>query len=218
MTDAPLIRLTGIRLAREGRIVLDDVHFEIHAGERIGLLGANGVGKSSLLHLMVGLLPPAAGSVSAFGQPCRTERDFAGLRRRVGLLFQDSDDQLFCPTVAEDVAFGPLNLGASRSEAGAIASRTLARLGMAGFEDRITYRLSSGEKRMVALATVLAMEPEVLLLDEPNTGLDEAAEARMIALLQSLDQAMVIVSHDPRTIERLAMRVVRLSRTGVETA
>ena len=218
MTDAPLIRLTGVRLARESRIVLDDVHFEVHAGERIGLVGANGVGKSSLLHLMVGLLPAAAGDVTAFGKPCRTERDFVRLRRRVGLLFQDSDDQLFCPTVAEDVAFGPLNLGASRAEAGAIAGRTLARLGMAGFEDRITYRLSGGEKRMVALATVLAMTPEVLLLDEPSTGLDEAAEARMITLLQSLDQAMVIVSHDPRTIERLATRVVRLSRQGVETA
>ena len=215
MTELPLIRLTGIRLARDSRIVLDDIHFEVHAGERICLVGPNGIGKSSLLHLMVGLLPSAAGTLTAFGQPRRTERDFADLRRRVGLLFQDSDDQLFCPTVAEDVAFGPLNLGASQAEAEVIASRTLARLGMAGFEDRITYRLSGGEKRMVALATVLAMTPEILLLDEPSAGLDEPAEARMIALLQSLNQAMVIVSHNRRTIDRLATRVVRLSREGL---
>ena len=217
MNDAPLIRLGGVGLVREdGRVVLDGVDFAVHAGERIGLIGPNGIGKSSLLHLMVGLLPPSAGSVTAFGRPCRTTRDFADLRRRVGLLFQDSDDQLFCPTVGEDIAFGPLNLGASRDEAAAIAGRTLARLGLAGFERRITYRLSGGEKRLVALATVLAMDPQVLLLDEPTTGLDEEAEDRMIALLRSLDQAMVVVSHDRRTIDRLATRVVRLGRTGIE--
>lgn len=217
MNDAPLIRLGGVGLVREdGRVVLDGVDFAVHAGERIGLIGPNGIGKSSLLHLMVGLLPPSAGSVTAFGRPCRTTRDFADLRRRVGLLFQDSEDQLFCPTVGEDIAFGPLNLGASRDEAAAIAGRTLARLGLAGFERRITYRLSGGEKRLVALATVLAMDPQVLLLDEPTTGLDEEAEDRMIALLRSLDQAMVVVSHDRRTIDRLATRVVRLGRAGIE--
>ena len=219
MTDAPLIRLAGVGLIREdGRTVLDGVDFEVHAGERVGLVGANGIGKSSLLHLIVGLLSASGGTIMAFGQACRTPRHFADLRRRVGLLFQDSDDQLFCPTVAEDIAFGPLNLGVSREEAAAVTGRTLARLGLAGFEQRITYRLSGGEKRLVALATVLAMEPAVLLLDEPTTGLDEEAEARMIELLRSLDQAMVIVSHDRRTIDRLATRVVRLGRNGIEAA
>ena len=217
MTDTTLIHLSGVGLVREGgRTVLDGIDFAVAPGERVGLIGANGVGKTSLLHLIVGLLPLAAGTVSAFGRSARTERDFADIRRRVGLLFQDSDDQLFCPTVGEDVAFGPLNLGASRAEAEAITTHTLAQLGLAGFERRITYRLSGGEKRLVALATVLAMRPDVLLLDEPTIGLDEDAEARMLALLASLDQAMVIVSHDQRIIDRLATRVVRLGRHGAE--
>ena len=216
MTGAPLIRLAGVGLVRQdGRAVFDGIDFALHAGERVGLVGPNGIGKTSLLHLMVGLLPATAGSVTGFGRASRTAGDFAGLRRRVGLLFQDSDDQLFCPTVGEDVAFGPLNLGATREEAAAIAGRTLARLGLAGFERRITYRLSGGEKRLVALATILAMEPEVLLLDEPTTGLDDDAEDRMIVLLQSLPQAMVVVSHDRRIIDRLATRVVRLARHGI---
>ncbi|MCB9958092.1 MAG: ABC transporter ATP-binding protein [Rhodospirillaceae bacterium] len=215
---SPLLTLSDLRVAREdGRVVLDGVNFRLEAGERIGLIGPNGVGKSTLLHAIVGLLACSAGSIEVCGQVARSERDFAAVRRRAGLLFQDSDDQLFCPTVGEDVAFGPRNLGASAPEAAAIASRTLDRLGLAGFERRITYRLSGGEKRLVALATVLAMEPEVLLLDEPTTGLDEAAEARMVDLLLALPQAMIIVSHDRAIIDRLATRVVRLHRTGLET-
>ncbi len=217
MSDAPLIHLHDAQVTRDdGRVVLDGVDLAVHAGERVGLVGPNGIGKTTLLHVLVGLLPVTAGGLTAFGQPCRTERDFADLRRRVGLLFQDSDDQLFCPTVGEDIAFGPLNLGASRDDAAAVTGRTLARVGLAGFEQRITYRLSGGEKRLVALATVLAMQPDVLLLDEPTTGLDEDAEERMILLLQSLDQAMVLVSHDRRVIDRLATRVVRLGQNGLQ--
>lgn len=214
---APMIALEAIRLVREdGRQVLDNVDLTVQPGERIGLIGANGIGKSTILHLIVGLLTPTSGTVTVFGEPRRRERDFVDVRRRVGLLFQDSDDQLFCPTVGEDVAFGPLNLGASRAEAADIAGQMLDRVGLGGFEPRITHRLSGGEKRRVALAGVLAMAPQVVLLDEPTTGLDEEAEERMMALLDSLDQAMVIVSHDRRTIDRLATRVVRLTRAGIE--
>ncbi|MCB9948206.1 MAG: ABC transporter ATP-binding protein [Rhodospirillaceae bacterium] len=214
-----MIGLSGVRVARDhGRIVLDGIDLAVRPGERVGLVGPNGAGKSTLLHVIVGLLPVAAGQVAAFGRPCRTEREFAAVRRRVGLLFQDSDDQLFCPTVAEDIAFGPLNLGVGRAEAAAVVTRTLARVGLAGFEHRITYRLSGGEKRLVALATVLAMDPAVLLLDEPTTGLDQEAEERMLALLLSLDQAMVVVSHEPRVIDRLATRVVHLDRDGLKAA
>ena len=111
-------------------------------------------------------------------------------------MFQDADDQLFCPSVAEDVAFGPLNLGKSRDEVRRIVADTLDSLGLAGYEQRVTYRLSGGEKRLVALATVLAMQPEVLLLDEPNGGLDDASAARLIGVLARLPQAMIVVSHD----------------------
>ena len=118
------------------------------------------------------------------------------MRPRIGFLFQDADDQLFSPTVLEDVAFGPLNLGKSQEEAKAIALKTLASLGLSGFEDRITYKLSGGEKRLVSLATVLAMEPDVLLLDEPTTGLDEATEKRLIDILKGLDLSYIVVSHN----------------------
>uniref|UniRef100_A0A7V4LCW0 ATP-binding cassette domain-containing protein n=1 Tax=Desulfobacca acetoxidans TaxID=60893 RepID=A0A7V4LCW0_9BACT len=118
------------------------------------------------------------------------------VRRQVGLLFQNPDDQLFCPTVLEDVAFGPLNLGKSRQEAVAIARETMAQLGLEGFEERVTYKLSGGEKKLVALATVLAMQPRLLLLDEPTTGLDEATKHRLIHLLQGLKISYMIVSHE----------------------
>ena len=118
-----------------------------------------------------------AGRIEAFGQQRGAEADFHEVRRRVGLLFQDADDQLFCPTVAEDVAFGPLNLGKPRDEVRRIVAATLESLGLAGYEHRITYHLSGGEKRLVALATVLAMQPDVLLLDEPNGELDDAARS-----------------------------------------
>ena len=126
------------------------------------------------------------------------------------MLFQDPDDQLFCPTVLEDVTFGPLNQGRNMNEAMEIAQSVLSTLGLSGFEQRITYRLSGGEKRLVSLATVLAMEPEVLLLDEPTNGLDDETQQRLLEHLQSLPQAMVFVSHDRTFVEQLATRAVLL--------
>ena len=126
------------------------------------------------------------------------------------MLFQDSDDQLFCPTVLEDVAFGPLNLGRTPAQARADARQTLDALGLTGFAGRVTHRLSGGEKRLVALATILAMHPQVLLLDEPTNGLDEATQERLIEHLARLPQAMLIVSHDHQVLERLVHRAVLL--------
>ena len=140
----------------------------------------------------------------------QSEADFLDVRRRAGLLFQDSDDQLFCPTVVEDIAFGPLNLGKSRDEALAIATQTLEKLGMHGFEERITHQLSGGEKRMITLASVLAMDPEVLLLDEPSNALDTQARLRLIDTLKALPQAMIIISHDDDFIAQLATKELRL--------
>jgi cobalt/nickel transport system ATP-binding protein len=178
------------------RPVLSGCSFCLDAGGRIALVGGNGSGKATFLHLIVGLLRPSRGSIDIFGKPRREEADFHEVRRRIGLLFQDSDDQLFCPMVAEDVAFGPLNLGFGRDRVRQIVSQTLADLGLAGYENRITYQLSSGEKRLVALATVLAMQPEVLLLDEPTNSLDEQSTHRLLEILRSLPQAIILVSHD----------------------
>ena len=152
--------------------VLDRLDLEIRAGDRIGLMAPNGSGKTTLLHTIMGLCRPQSGQIRIFGTPMESETDFSRIRTRVGLLFQDSDDQLFCPTVLDDVAFGPLNQGASRKAAVEKAKNVLASLGLKGFEDRVTHRLSGGQKRLVALAAVLAMSPEVLLLDEPTSGLD----------------------------------------------
>lgn len=186
--------------------VLRNVHFFLYPGEKVALTGPNGAGKTTLFHLLVGLITPQQGHITAFGKVRRVEKDFLEVRARAGLLFQDSDDQLFCPTVREDVAFGPLNLGKTAHEVEAIVTETLGKLGLETYASRITHRLSGGEKRLVALATVLAMEPDVLLLDEPTNGLDRQAEARLMDILSTLPQAMIIISHHDAFLDRIATR------------
>jgi len=194
----PLIELRDITFAYPGapQPVFQNFHYQLLPGEHIGLIGPNGSGKTTLLHLIMGLLRPQAGSIVIFGQEVKKEKDFVDVRQKVGLLFQNADDQLFCPTVLEDVAFGPLNQGKPPAEAISIARETMERLGLHGFEDRVTYKLSGGEKKLVSLATVLAMQPRLLLLDEPTAGLDEETKERLIHILQHLDIAFMVVSHE----------------------
>jgi cobalt/nickel transport system ATP-binding protein len=144
----------------------------------------------------MGLLKPESGQLKIFGKPVSNEKDFLEVRRRIGLLFQDSDDQLFSPTVLEDVTFGPLNLGKTTANAIDIARKTLAYLGLTDFEDRVTFKLSGGEKRLVSLATVLAMEPQILLLDEPINGLDTKTQKIITDILSRLELSYIIISHD----------------------
>ena len=211
------IRLRGLSFSyNSDRPVLDRLDLELARGERLGVIGHNGSGKTTLLHLIVGLLAPSAGEIGVFGKARVSEADFLDVRTRVGLLFQDSEDQLFSPTVGEDVAFGPLNLGRGKEEATRIASEKLAAVGLAGFEERISYRLSTGEKRLVSLAGVLAMEPDVLLLDEPSAGLDEDAEARILEILGALQMGMIVISHDRDFLRGLCSRVVRLQGGKIE--
>jgi cobalt/nickel transport system ATP-binding protein len=195
-----------------GPPVLDGLDLSLGSGDRIGLAAPNGSGKTTLFHLIMGLLRPASGSITLFGRPVRTEKDFIAARRRIGMLFQDSDDQLFSPTVIEDVAFGPLNLGLSREAALAVSRRTLAYLGLEGFEERVTFKLSGGEKRLVALATVLAMNPQVLLLDEPTAGLDENTKERLIGILRRLDLAYIVISHEYDFLAATADPIYTLAR------
>jgi cobalt/nickel transport system ATP-binding protein len=192
-----LINLAGISFNYPGEPpVVYNLDFHFHRRDRIGLIAPNGSGKTTLLHLIMGLIKPAAGRIEIFGKPVSDEKDFAEVRRRIGLLFQDADDQLFSPTVLEDVAFGPLNLGKSKSEAIEIARRTLNFLGLSGFDNRITFKLSGGEKRLVSLATVMAMEPEILLLDEPVNGLDIKTRTKLSKVLSGIDISYILVSHD----------------------
>ena len=178
------------------RPVLHDVDFSLHPGQRIGLYGPTGSGKTTLFRCITGLARPQSGQVLFHGSPLNTENDFYTLRCKVGFVLQHAEDQLFFPTVLEDVAFGPLNLGLAADEARERAVATLRDLGLAGFEDRLTHRLSGGEKKLVSLAAVMAMQPEALLLDEPTNGLDNDARQRIIDILSSLDTARITISHD----------------------
>ncbi len=194
-----------------GRQVFAELDFILSKGERVGITGPNGSGKTTLLHIIMGLLKPDMGEVKIFGKPRRTEEEFKEVRLKIGLLFQDPDDQLFCPTVVEDVAFGPLNLRKTQEEAHRIAQRTLKELGLEGFEERITYTLSGGEKRLASLATVLAMEPKVLLLDEPTAGLDEETTERIIEVLTLSDLSYIVVTHDMEVLKRTTDCIYRLN-------
>jgi cobalt/nickel transport system ATP-binding protein len=207
----PLIETRGLsyRYPRQGE-VLSHVDFSLFAGDRVALTGPNGAGKTTFLHLLVGLKKAKAGEVFAYGSVRKTEAQFVEVRAKSGFLFQDPDDQLFCPTVIEDVAFGPLNLGRSKEQAESLARKTLASLGMVGYEDRVAHQLSGGEKRLVALASVLAMEPQVLLLDEPTNALDSRAQKRLLDVLMTLPQAMIIISHDDEFLADIATRYIRL--------
>jgi cobalt/nickel transport system ATP-binding protein len=192
-----LINLEGVSFNYPGGPpVLNQLDFKLSRGCRVGLIAPNGSGKTTLLHLIMGLLKPTAGRIQIFGKVTKDEKNFADVRRKIGLLFQDADDQLFSPTVLEDVAFGPLNLGKPKNEALQIARKTLDFLDLHGFEDRITFKLSGGEKRLISLATVLAMEPEVLLLDEPVNGLDTKTKAKLKEVLSDLDLSFILISHD----------------------
>ncbi|MBW2303303.1 MAG: ABC transporter ATP-binding protein [Deltaproteobacteria bacterium] len=203
-----LIELKNVHFTYPGGIrVLSNLDFKLGEGEKVGLIGPNGSGKTTLFHIIMGLLKPDSGRITIFGRECREEKDFKTARREIGLLFQDPDDQLFSPTVLEDLAFGPLNQGKSVREAKRIARGVLEMLGLSGFEDRITYKLSGGEKKLVALGTILAMKPRVLLLDEPTTALDPETTERIIQILKEIDVSYVFISHNMDFLLQMADKI-----------
>ncbi|NOD76973.1 MULTISPECIES: energy-coupling factor ABC transporter ATP-binding protein [unclassified Ruegeria] len=206
-----ILKLEDIHFAYPGQAyVLDGASLSLDPGQRLSIAGPNGAGKSTLFRIALGLQKPTAGRVIALGKDRRAEADFHEVRREIGLVFQDPDDQLFCPTVAEDIAFGPLNLGRSKAEALAIVDKVLSDLGLMHLRDRITHKLSGGEKRLVTLAAVLAMEPQALLLDEPTNALDTKNEARLLEILKDLPQAILLVSHAPSFRQALAPDTLEL--------
>lgn len=212
MGGNPIIRLENLSFAYpEGREVFRGLNFVMKERERIGLIGPNGAGKTTLFHLIMGLLAPTSGRIEVFQKVRSTERDFQEVRRRIGFLFQESDHQLFCPTVEEDIAFGPLNLGKSHEEARQIVSETCEKLGLRGYEKRVTYRLSGGEKRLVALATVMAMQPECYLLDEPTAGLDESTTERFLEYLSTYAHTYIMITHNRELLAQAVDTVYLLS-------
>jgi len=193
-----------------GQKVLKGLDFEVTEGEKVGVVGANGSGKTTLLHTMMGLIKPTEGEVELFGANCTNEGDFRDARKRMGFVFQNADDQLFCPTVAEDIAFGPRNLGLDSHEAHHLVHEVMDLLEIGHLEARITHQLSGGEKRLVAIATVLAMKPEILILDEPTTGLDAVTEERVAGILNDHVNTCIVVSHDRSFLDKTVSRIVHL--------
>jgi energy-coupling factor transporter ATP-binding protein EcfA2 len=212
MSAAVEIRDLSFTYAGGSWPALEDISFSVQPDECIGVLGPNGAGKSTLLLHLNGLLPestPREPCIWIAGQPL-TNKSLEAIRQRVGLLFQDPDDQIISATVFEDVAFGPRQLGTNGTELTALVERCLAMVGLAGFGAREPHRLSHGEKRRVCLAGVLACQPAVLVLDEPTSDLDPRGRREFKALLQSLPGAKLIATHDLELVVDLCSRVLVL--------
>ena len=192
-----------------GTPVLDNLSFHIRKGETVGLIGANGAGKSTIMKLMLGLLP-AQGEILVDGMPV-TKQNLPPIRQKIGFVLQDSDNQMFMPTVYEDMIFGPRNYGLSREEADARVDRVLKELGLESLKYRHNHKISGGEKRMAAIATILAMEPEMIVMDEPSTALDPVNRRRVISTINSRKETKLIASHDLDMILDTCQRVILLN-------
>jgi cobalt/nickel transport system ATP-binding protein len=207
----PVLDVRGLAFAYpDGHQALFGVDLHVHQGERVALLGPNGAGKTTLVLHLNGILTGGAGSVSVSGLPVE-KQNIPEIRRRVGIVFQDPDDQLFMGTVRQDVAFGPANLGLKGAELDARVMTALEQVGMAEYADRPPHHLSFGQRRRVAVATVLAMEPEILVLDEPSSNLDPASRRELADILRSLDVTVLMVTHDLPYALELCPRSVVLS-------
>jgi cobalt/nickel transport system ATP-binding protein len=208
----PLISIRQLTYAYPGgAVALNGIDFELYPGECVVLLGANGSGKTTFLLHLNGLLLPTSGSVQVKGLEL-TRENLRWIRQKVGLVFQDADEQLFMPSVLEDVSFAPLNQGIPPEEARAKAARLIELVGLGDLSQRPPYHLSSGEKRRAAIAGVLAMDPEVLVLDEPTTYLDPPGQRTLVRILENLPQAKVIATHDLELARRVATRAVFFER------
>ena len=192
-----------------GTPVIDDLSFHIRKGETVGLIGANGAGKSTIMKLMLGLLP-AQGEILVEGMPV-TKQNLSVIRQKIGFVLQDSDNQMFMPTVYEDMIFGHRNYGLTREEADARVDRVLKELGLESLKYRHNHKISGGEKRMAAIATILAMEPEMIVMDEPSTALDPVNRRRVISTINSRKETKLIASHDLDMILDTCQRVILLN-------
>ena len=213
-----VIEITNLQYRyHDGTVALAGVNLRVAAGECVGLLGPNGSGKSTLLLHLNGILPDkpgGGGQVKIMGETVG-KLNLEKIRRQVGLVFQDPDDQLFCPLAGEDVAFGPQQLGLSEAEIAARVHDALARVGLAGFSRRATHHLSHGEKRRLCLAGVLACNPEILALDEPTSDLDPRGRREFKALLRQIPATKLMATHDLELVVEMCSRVVVLDRGSV---
>ena len=212
MEKQVLVNVKGLTYTYpDGHSALKNVSFKLYDGETIGLVGPNGAGKSTLMLLLLGIIPLKTGNglVKIAGKPLR-KKNLAAIRKQVGLVFQDPDDQLFMSTVFDDVAFGPINMGFSEAQVHKRVNSALAKVGLKDFHDRCPHHLSFGEKKRVALATVLSMHPKILLLDEPTANLDPRARRKIIELMNEFHSVKLISSHDIEMLIETCDRVLLL--------
>ena len=191
-----------------GRPVVEDLSFSIGKGETVGLIGANGAGKSTIMKLLLGLVT-GEGKITVDGLPME-KRNLPAIRQKIGFVLQDSDNQMFMPTVYEDMIFGPRNYGLSKEETERRVDEVLRQLGLQDLKHRYNHKISGGEKRMAAIATILAMEPETILMDEPSTALDPVNRRTVINTIRGLPQTKLIASHDLDMILDTCQRVILL--------
>ena len=210
----PILEIKDLAFAYpDGNQALFGVNLRIEEGERVALLGPNGAGKSTLVMHMNGIHPTAHGSIHIAGQlvDAKDKDSLKKIRAKVGIVFQDPDDQLFMPTVGEDVAFGPYNMGLRGEQLEKVVTESLTKVGMLEYKDRPPHHLSFGQRRRVAVATVLAMNPEILVLDEPSSNLDPASRRELAEILNSLQITLIMVTHDLPYAAELCERSVILS-------
>ncbi|NEQ99761.1 MAG: ABC transporter ATP-binding protein [Cyanothece sp. SIO2G6] len=204
---SPILVIDHLTFGYPGHpLILQDLSFTVRSGEKVGVIGPNGAGKTSLFMTLCGIFPPTAGKISLFDRPVKPGE----FRPELGFVFQNPDDQLFSATVEADVAFGPENMGCSRTEVAARTEAALSLTGMVAHRDEPPHHLSGGEKRMVAIATVLSMLPQLIIYDEPSANLDLRARRRLIQFLQHSQETILVSSHDLEFLLEVCDRVLLL--------
>lgn len=210
----PIIQIKNLSFSYpDGKLALEDINLTVNSNEKIALIGANGAGKSTLIYQLNGILR-GQGQISVSGLVLN-QKNLAQIRAIVGVVFQNPDDQLFSPTVFEDVAYGPLYQGLNQETIETRVKQALSEVGLEGFSQRNPYHLSSGEKKRVAIASVLSMQPQILVFDEPTAGLDPRARRELMELQGRLSQTMLIATHDLDLVRQLATRIILLNNGRV---
>jgi len=220
-TDTPILEVRDLchRYPHLEANALDNINLKVYRGERVAVLGANGAGKSTLFKHLNGILRPLSGEVLVKGEAI-TKKNVRMCREAVGIVFQDPDDQVLAPSVEEDIAFGPINMGLSRAEVEKRVKEALEMVGLKGFEERAPHHLSGGQKKLVAIAGILAMRPEVIVLDEPTAGLDPLSSARILELIMKMNRelgiTLLLSTHDVDVVPYFAERVFVLHHGKLE--
>ncbi|MDD3462744.1 MAG: ABC transporter ATP-binding protein [Sulfurospirillaceae bacterium] len=209
------LNLRGVEYSNQEGMLFSNISLNVSHKEKIAIIGANGSGKTTLLEIIAGLKLPKNGEVELFHHLMQKENDFKIVRSMIGYLFQNSDNQFLCPTVIDDVAFGLLNASLDNEKALLKAEMMLRDLGILHLKDKIVYRLSGGEKKLVALAGVLVCEPKLMLLDEPTNGLDEKMQLRLVEILKKIDKSIIIVSHHKEFVESVVDKIYELTPEGL---